>query len=150
MNIMDLGKRLAGVILFAAVSYIALSGNNALAQQVKGGQRVMQLAALKTIADVQKVEAGDMVVMSCPKCKTSWIKEVQAVGKGGQKESVTIQRYECPGCETKIVTEGIGKAAKTVLKHVCKQCGSKDAFCCVLKKGEGPTLGMEHSKDPNH
>ena len=25
-------------------------------------------------------------------------------------------------------------------------CGSKDAFCCVLKEGEGPTKGVEKQK----
>jgi hypothetical protein len=27
--------------------------------------------------------------------------------------------------------------------HTCKNCGSEDAFCCVMKKGAGATAGME-------
>ena len=143
-------KYLAHATLAIAISCFVLGINNALAQQVKGGQMVMQLAALKTVADIQKVGEGDTVIMSCPKCKSSWIKEVQSTGKGGRTNAVNVERHECPGCEVQITTEGVGKVSKRVVKHVCKQCGSKDAFCCVLKKGEGPTLGMEHSKDPNH
>jgi hypothetical protein len=44
------------------------------------------------------------------------------------------------------VTEGVGKQAKSVVKHACKQCGSKDAYRCVIKKGSDPTKGMEHSE----
>ena len=43
-------------------------------------------------------------------------------------------------------TKGHGKAAQDVVKHVCQTCGSTDAFCCVLKKGSGPTKGMEEKK----
>jgi hypothetical protein len=57
---------------------------------------------------LQKVEPGDAVAMSCPKC----------------------------------LTEGVGRQAKHVVKHVGKHCGSEDAFCCVIKKGSGPTKRM--------
>jgi hypothetical protein len=40
------------------------------------------------------------------------------------------------------VTKGTGKQAQNVLVHTCKTCGSKDASCCVMKKGSGPTPGM--------
>ena len=45
-----------------------------------------------------------------------------------------------------ITVEGHGKAKKDVMTHVCKTCGSKDAFCCVLKKGGDPTKGMEKER----
>ena len=111
---------------------------------VKGAQKLIQLNAIKTVADADAVQAGDMVVMSCPKCKTSWVTIVQPPAKtGARPETNVFARHECPGCKHKFVTEGHGKAATQKLVHVCKQCGSENAFCCVMKKDAGPTSGME-------
>ena len=57
-----------------------------------------------------------------------------------------LQKHLCPGCGNIIKTEGRGKQAKDVVVHVCKTCGSEDAFCCVMKKGSLPTKGMEKEK----
>ena len=112
--------------------------------QVKGATKLMQLNAIKTVADADAVQAGDLVVMSCPKCKDSWVTIVVAPTKTGAKpETNVMARHACPGCEHKFVTEGHGKAKTDKLVHVYKQCGSEDAFCCVMKKGTGPTPGME-------
>jgi hypothetical protein len=128
----------------AIASLISLPTFVSAQEQVKGAQRLMQLKAIKTMADAEAVQAGDMVVMSCPKCKDSWVTIVAASNKTGAKpESNVVARHECPGCEHKFVTEGQGKAQTTKLVHVCRQCGSEDAFCCVMKKGTGPTPGME-------
>jgi len=102
-------------------------------------------------SDGQQDEEGDTVVMSCPKCKDTWVTVVENTGKAANpQEAKAVQRHACPGCETKLVTEGAGKPAKNVVKHVCKQCGSKDAFCCVLKKGSGPTQGMAAPAEHQH
>ena len=112
--------------------------------QEKGATKLLKLNAIKTVADADAVQAGDTVVMSCPKCKDSWVTIVQPSTKTGAKpETTTVARHECPGCEHKYVTEGHGKAKTDKLVHICKQCGSEDAFCCVMKKGAGPTPGME-------
>jgi hypothetical protein len=63
---------------------------------------------------------------------------------GNPPEVKTLVRHECPGCHTKIVTEGVGKQATDKVVHTCKMCGSEDVTCCVMKKGKGPTKGMEH------
>jgi hypothetical protein len=127
-----------------AIVSLMLLPTLALAQeQVKGAQKLTQLNAIKTVADAEAVQAGDMVVMSCPKCKDSWVTIVAAPTKTGAKPETTVMaRHACPGCEHKFVTEGQGKAQTSKLVHVCKQCGSEDAFCCVMKKGSGPTPGM--------
>jgi hypothetical protein len=119
--------------------------DSALAQE-KGAERLMKLTRLNSVAEVEKVEAGDTVVMSCPKCKDIWVKVVRPAVKRGQ-ETTMMAQHQCPGCDTKFVTEGAGKQAKSVVKHVCKQCGSEDASCCVIKKGSDPTKGTEHSED---
>lgn len=148
-TINPLGHYLTRVTLMAAVAVLAFLPIRTLAQE-KGAERLLKLQRLNTVADVEKVEAGDTIVMSCPKCKDTWVKVVQPMGKGGRQETANIQRHECPGCDTKIVTEGVGKQAKSVVKHTCKQCGSEDMSCCVMKKGAGPTPGMDEHKGHQH
>ncbi|MEO8426265.1 MAG: hypothetical protein ABI651_04050 [Verrucomicrobiota bacterium] len=105
------------------------------ADQVKGGERMMQMMKpIKTVEDVQAIKDGDMVAMACPKCKTITYSYVDRSAKGASKEVQTLTKDACPGCNTKIVTTGVGKAAKNEIQHTCKECGSHDAFCCVLKK----------------
>lgn len=112
--------------------------------QEKGATKLMRLNAIQTVADVEAVQPGDMVVMSCPKCKDSWATIVEKPVKSGAAANTTVvARHDCPGCEHKFVTEGHGKAKTDKIVHVCKKCGSEDAFCCVMKKGTGPTVGME-------
>jgi hypothetical protein len=119
--------------------------------QEKGATKLMQLKPIQTPADLKAVEPGDTVVMSCPKCKDSWATVVEKTGKAVQPEiQHQVLRHECPGCSNTIVTEGHGKAKTDKVVHVCKQCGSKDAFCCVMKKGSGPTPGMDEHKNHNH
>jgi len=149
-TIQHLGQYLTRATLVAAVAGLALLPTHALAQE-KGAERLMKLNRLNTVADVQKVDAGDTIVMSCPKCKDVWITVVENTGKAvNPKETKTVLRHQCPGCETKLVTEGVGKQAKNVVKHICKQCGSEDAFCCVIKKGSGPTSGMAAPAEHQH
>lgn len=109
------------------------------ADQVKGGERMMQMMKpLKTAEDVQTIKDGDMVAMACPKCKTISYSYVDRIAKGANKEVKTVTKDACPGCDTKIVTTGVGKQAKNEIQHTCKNCGSHDAFCCVLKKEDKP------------
>ena len=132
-----------GFAVFTIASLLSLPGFALAQEQVKGAQKLLQLNAIKTVADAEAVQAGDTIVMSCPKCKTSWVTIVEPPAKTGAKpETKVIARHECPGCQHKIVTEGHGKAKTDKIVHTCKQCGSEDAFCCVMKKGAGPTPGM--------
>jgi len=128
----------------AIASLISLPTFVSAQEQVKGAQKLTQLNAIKTVADAEAVQAGDMVVMSCPKCKDSWVTIVVAPTKTGAKpDTKIVARHDCPGCAHKYVTEGHGKAKTDKIIHVCKMCGSEDAFCCVMKKGTDPTPGME-------
>jgi hypothetical protein len=112
--------------------------------QEKGAEQLTKLKRLSTVDEVQKVETGDTIVMSCPKCKDTWVTVVQASEKTGNPPEVkNMLRHECPGCHTKIVTEGVGKQATDKVVHICAKCGSEDASCCVMKKGTCPTKDME-------
>ena len=139
MRTVLLGSSLA----FALAVVVALPASVQAADQVKGAQLLMKPM---TVGDVNKLEPGDSVVMSCPKCKTITVTYIDNTTKGAIKEEKVTQKHLCAGCETIIKTEGRGKQAKDVVVHVCKTCGSEDAFCCVMKKGSGPTKGMEKEK----
>ena len=132
-----------GIAMAIAIALWLPNATNA-ADQVKGAERLM-MKPIKTAEDIANLEPGDMVAMSCPKCKTITVTYVETI-KGHIKEETLTQKHLCPGCQTTIETKGVGKAAKDLVKHVCKKCGSDDAFCCVMKKGFGPPKGMEEKK----
>ena len=138
-------KHLLQTSVMLAVAGLLWLPVDASAQQGAGAAKLTQLKPIKTIEDAQAVKPGDSVVMSCPKCKDSWVTVVEKpVKQGATPETRTLLRHECPGCSSKLVTEGTGTNAHTRLVHVCKNCGSEDAFCCVMKKSaQKPTPGME-------
>ena len=108
-----------------------------------GASDLMQGTLIRTGEDVAKLEVGDSVVMSCPKCKSTYVTRITKENKPRQTSTVGVELHDCPGCDTKITTQGRGKTAKDVVTHVCRHCGSEDAFCCVMKAGQGATKGME-------
>jgi len=121
-----------------------LSAPSAARAQMKGAQRLMKL---QTVDDLQHVEKGDIIVMSCPKCKETYAQVVDKSLKGlkaGEMKNVPIP--PCDKCATKIVTQGQGHEAKNILVHSCKECGSEDVSCCLMKKNAGVTKGMEEKK----
>ena len=145
-SISKLTRNLTLAVLTLAVAGLMAAPTTVLAQE-KGAQKLIQLKPVKTVEDLQKVDAGDTVVMSCPKCKDSYASVVEKSFKGSTGDQLkTVPIHLCSACDTKIVTKGHGKAAKDVVVHTCKACGSKDVSCCVMKKGEAPTAGMEEKK----
>jgi hypothetical protein len=149
-SIKNIGNHLTRATLIVVVAGLALLTNTVAAQE-KGAERLMKLQRLNTPADVQKVEAGDTVVMSCPKCKDTWVTVVEQTGKAVKPhETKAVLRHECPGCNTKIATQGVGKQAQSKMVHTCTHCGSDEATCCVMKKGAGPTKGMEGHENHKH
>ena len=147
MNIRNLCVRnVLCASLVAAITAVLGSNDAALAQQ-KGAEKLVQVQQIKTVQDLQTIEKGDMIVMSCPKCKDTAATVVERTFKGATVEQLkTTPIHLCPTCSAKIVTKGHGKQAKDVLMHTCSTCGSKDAFCCVMKKGATSTQGMGHSE----
>jgi hypothetical protein len=136
------GKLTRYVAALAMAGLMALP-TFALAQE-KGAQKLRELQKINTVAALQTVEAGDTIIMSCPKCKDTYATVVEKSFKGDSPDQLTkMPIHLCPACETKVVVKGHGKAAESVLVHSCKTCGSKDVSCCVMKKGGGATPGME-------
>jgi hypothetical protein len=131
------------LLLLTAILALAALPTLTFAQE-KGATKLMKL---QTLQDVQQLQAGDTIIMSCPKCQDSYATVVSKTMKGANPEEVKVMvKHLCPACTTTIKTEGTGKNAKDKLVHTCNACGSTDVNCCVLKKGAGPTPGMEEKK----
>jgi uncharacterized protein YbaR (Trm112 family) len=104
--------------------------------------RQMMMKPITSPPDVAGLKDGDMVAMACPKCKTIMVTHVNTE-KGHFKTATTVPEDVCPGCEQKFTVVGEGKGKHNVVTHVCKKCGSTDAFCCVMRKDSEATKGME-------
>jgi ribosomal protein S27E len=124
-----------------AVAAVIVMPVNSFAQQngsAKGGaQKLMQ--PVTTMADLSAIQPGDMMVMSCPKCKNVTVSYVEPTFKATETKDKVTTRHTCPSCNNTTTVEGHGKAKRDVVKHVCQTCGSADAFCCVLKKSASLT-----------
>jgi hypothetical protein len=146
-NIMKPSYNLCRFIVVAAFALSALGVTwpaRTLAAEGKGASKLMPV---KTVGDLQTVEKGDILVMSCPKCKDTYATVVEKSFKGMKREELeTVVIHLCPSCETKIVTTGPGKFKTDKLVHACKTCGSEDVTCCLMKKNGGTTKGMEEKK----
>ena len=114
--------------------------------QAQGGGAYM-LKKIQTAEDVQQIEPGDTIVMTCPKCKDTYVQVVEKSWHAATPDQLkTVGMHLCTSCDTRLVTKGMGKNAKEVLVHTCKVCGSTDVSCCVMKTGSGPTPGMVEEK----
>ncbi len=111
--------------------------------QEKGASKLMK--PITTYNDVASLKDGDMVAMACPKCKTVTL-TVITTQKGHIKTAVPAEEHLCPGCEQKFVVVGEGKDKHDTITHICKKCGSTDAFCCVAKPRGKPTVGMDQKR----
>jgi hypothetical protein len=131
------------LLLLATIAALALIPSLSMAQE-KGATRLMKL---QKVEDLQQVEAGDTILMSCPKCKDTYATVVTKSMKGMQPDQInTVVKHLCPTCSTSIKTEGTGKNAVNKLVHTCNSCGSDQVTCCLMKKDGGPTAGMEEKK----
>jgi hypothetical protein len=139
-------SRCACIVLALALA-AALPVTSFAQDTQKGGAKQLELSnvgkSIKTAADMENVQPGDQIVMSCPKCKDVTVTTVTMAGKGAFEKKTTSTQHLCPGCTTALESVGHGKAKTDIVVHKCSKCGSEDAFCCVVKKGTGSTKGME-------
>lgn len=117
---------LAGVAVATILTITAVAADTA-----KGGGK--RLTELNSPAQVAAVEKGDLVVTTCPKCRTVMQNRIKATAKGGGSAVERVAIHGCPGCGARIETTGHGKAKTDKVTHVCSHCGSNEAFCSVLK-----------------
>lgn len=124
---------LTRVTLVTGLTGLTWLSFDALAQE-KGAEFLVRLHRQgATAAAVQRSQADDAVARSCLECKDTWITVAEKTGKAANPtETKLVLRHGCPGCETRFVTEGPGKHAKTWARHRCRQSGSEKAACCIV------------------
>lgn len=144
MKTLNNGLRLA--VAMAVALAVTSTAIGAETRTGKGGAADLLSKPIRTVQDIEALKPGDTIAMACPKCKTVNVTHVTKEFKGNVTQGVPVQKHLCPGCENTFVLKGHGKAAKEIVVHKCKECGSKDAFCCVVKKDAGPTKGMVENK----
>jgi hypothetical protein len=120
-------------LVFGTIAAVMLAFSPSFgADTAKGGGK--KLIELTTPSQIAAVEKGDVVVTSCPKCKTVTQTRVKATAKGGGLGKEAVATHGCPGCGAQVEVTGHGKAKVDKITHVCSHCGSSEAFCSVLKK----------------
>src|SRR6266567_7459981 len=105
------------------------------------GPRLLQ--PITTNDQVSALKPGSEVVMTCAKCRTVQIAEVDKKhGILGWFQPKT--KHLCPGCggylEATVAPNPKGIVPMRYV-HTCSKCGNKSAFCCATKPGE-KTKGM--------
>ena len=144
---MNITKRISNCLtlstIILAVATLALLPSPAQAQ----GKGANMLKKIQTAEDVQQIEPGDTIVMSCPKCKDTYVQVVEKSWHAATPDQLkTVGMHLCSSCDTRLLTKSMGKHAENTLVHTCKVCGSEDVSCCLMKKGSGPTPGMAEIK----
>lgn len=118
--------------IFVFLAIFAFIATSSAADSAKGGGK--KLTELSSVAQLQEIEKGDVVVTVCPKCKTVVHKRVKITAKGGGLGKETVATHACPGCGVKVDLSGHGKSKVDRITHTCSHCGSSEAFCSILKK----------------
>jgi hypothetical protein len=104
---------------------VALSfGSVAYAE--KGAETLVRLTKGTPTA---KVEAAAPMAHKCALCTDTWVSVVDKGTRGPNHLVTKVSRHNCPGCDTKLVTEGSGKAKHDVAMHKCN--GDTKAVCCA-------------------
>lgn len=98
-----------------------------------------------TKAEAESVASGGTIAMSCSKCQTTIVEDVD-----GEKSFLDWfmpdTKHACPGCEGEMVYSGPpGKKSAKKFVHTCSKCGDASAYCCSTTEGK-PTKGMEKKK----
>lgn len=133
------------IMVAAAMVWLPGSTRAEDMKPMKGGEHMMLLQPLTTPEQAEALKPGDTIAMACPKCKTIMVEKV-TVEKGHINMTTPGEKLLCSGCQTTIVTVGMGKNSHNELKHVCNTCGSDLVFCCATSTNNVPTKGLETDK----
>jgi hypothetical protein len=112
-------------LFISGLCALALSFGTA-AYAEKGAETLVRLTK---DAPAAKVVAGAPMNHKCASCTDSLVTVVDKGTKGPNHLVTKVSRHNCPGCDTKIVTEGAGKAKHDVAIHNCN--GDTKALCCA-------------------
>lgn len=93
------------------------------------------LQPVTTNDQVSALKPGSKVTMTCAKCKTVQIAEVDGKhGILGWCQPKT--KDQCPGCGGTWQYVNVAKGIRGGYTHTCSKCGSKSVFCCGMRGGE--------------
>ena len=125
MKTSSIAKISLTTVLALSLSALAtMPFSSTAADDIKGGQRLLQLIAPATVA----TPAAAANAMACSSCKDKTV-TYDASGKGSVKDIRTTTMHGCPSCTSEVKTTGFGRAKTDVVVHGCTmQLAS--AACC--------------------
>ena len=115
-------------LLTATLFALALSFGTAYAEK---GAEVLGRLTKASRAPVAAVNAHMAVTTAhrCPTCTDTFVSVVDKGTKGPNHLVSNVIRHNCGACETKIATEGTGKARHDVAIHSCN--AEVKPLCCA-------------------
>src|SRR5580765_225077 len=84
-----------------AVTAVIVMPVNSSAQEkgsAKGGAGQLMPKPIKTLEDISALQPGDMMVMSCPKCKNVTVNYVEPTFKAMETKDKVRTQHTCPSC----------------------------------------------------
>jgi hypothetical protein len=120
-------------IMAAIVAALTIAGTASAQSQLVAENGIA--ASPKVRAQInQRAPAPALAVAStvhkCALCTDSLITVVDKATKGPNHLVTKAFRHNCAGCDTKLVTEGTGKAKKDVAIHRCN--AEVKPLCCAM------------------
>src|SRR5690348_9856011 len=113
----------SNVVLIAAIWGLAVSFGSA-AYAEKGAERLLNKPSSGAAKSVASGTAH-----SCTMCTDNLVTTIDMGTKGPNHLVSKVARHNCGMCNTKIATEGVGKAKQDVAIHSCN--GQTNPFCCA-------------------
>jgi hypothetical protein len=113
-------------LLISGLCAVALSFGTA-AYAEKGAETLVRLTKG---APAAKVQAAAPMAHKCAACTDSLVSVVDKGTKGPNHLVTRVSLHNCPGCNTKLVTEGVGKTKHDVAIHNCN--ADTKAACCAM------------------
>ena len=114
-------------LLAAGLCAVAITfGTTAYAE--KGAERLLSLARASATVSTQPSTPD---AHSCMKCTDTQATVVDKATKGPNHATSQTVRHDCATCDTKITTEGVGKAKRDTATHSCN--AEVKPACCAKK-----------------
>ncbi len=88
----------------------------------------------------QGLKPGTKLAMSCVKCKTVQVMDVDKKGEFLAWFNPKT-KHVCPGCGGTWQYVNAAKGTRGGYTHTCSKCGDKSMYCCATKPGK-KTPGM--------
>lgn len=126
MKTLKISKTTRLFALTISVAFLAGTVAASEAPSSKGGATLL-------VKPQPLVSTAEPLQMSCEKCKDTYVAQKDLSDRGATKPEVRVARHLCSGCDTTIVTTGVGKAEKDVVTHKCTTCGPASPTCCKTK-----------------